>query len=66
MRVELEPVDDFLRMLWQNRPCPQCGSPRVTVSKQPREGVGVLIAACADCDFERRQGETRPFPGKRS
>ena len=49
MRVDLEPVDDFLRLLRENQPCPQCGSSRVTVRRDQLETGPRLRCECADC-----------------
>jgi ssDNA-binding Zn-finger/Zn-ribbon topoisomerase 1 len=50
MRVDVEPVDLFLELMRQNRPCPRCGSARVTVRRELRAGGGALVRAeCSDC-----------------
>lgn len=50
MRVEAEPIDLFLQLMRDNRPCPQCGSERITVRRELRIGGGALLRAeCADC-----------------
>ena len=54
MRVDLEPVDLFLRMMRDNRPCPSCGSLRVTVRRDRLDQQTVLRSECADC---HRTGE---------
>ena len=54
MRVDLEPVDLFLRMMRDNRPCPGCGSLRVTVRRERADPQMVLRSECADC---HRTGE---------
>lgn len=54
MRVELEPVDLFLQLMRESRPCPACGSTRVTVCREDPPSGTVLRSECADC---RRTGE---------
>lgn len=50
MRVDIEPVDLFLKLMRENQPCPQCGSSRVTVRRESSEGGGSLLRCeCADC-----------------
>jgi uncharacterized Zn finger protein len=49
MRIMPRQLDPFLRLMNENRPCPACGSDRVTVSELPGKGGQVLRAACADC-----------------
>jgi hypothetical protein len=50
MRVDVEPIDLFLKLMRENRPCPACGSERITVRRELRVGGGALLQAeCADC-----------------
>jgi hypothetical protein len=50
MRVDVEPIDLFLQLMRDNRPCPSCGSSRITVRRELRGGGGALLRAeCADC-----------------
>jgi DNA-directed RNA polymerase subunit RPC12/RpoP len=50
MRVDVEPIDLFLKLMRENRPCPDCGSERITVRRELRIGGGALLQAeCADC-----------------
>jgi uncharacterized Zn finger protein len=50
MRVDVEPIDQFLKLMRENRPCPGCGSSRITVRRELRAGGGALLhAECADC-----------------
>jgi endogenous inhibitor of DNA gyrase (YacG/DUF329 family) len=50
MRVEVEPIDLFLELMRENRPCPSCGSQRITVRRELQVGGGALLnAECADC-----------------
>jgi ssDNA-binding Zn-finger/Zn-ribbon topoisomerase 1 len=50
MRVDVEPIDLFLELMRENRPCPACGSSRITVRRELRSGGGALLQAeCADC-----------------
>jgi hypothetical protein len=62
MRVDVEPIDLFLKLMRENRPCPNCGSSRITLScsraDKPRAstrlelqagGGALLNAECADC-----------------
>jgi hypothetical protein len=53
MRVDTESAHAFLRLLEKNRPCPTCGSERVTVRRELSQIGGVLRVACSDCDFAR-------------
>ena len=54
MRVDLEPVDLFLQLMRDSRPCPVCGSMRVTIRREDPPSGTVLRSECADC---RRTGE---------
>jgi uncharacterized Zn finger protein len=55
MRVDVEPIDLVLKLMRENRPCPSCGSSRITVRRELRAGGGALLyAECADC---RRSAE---------
>jgi len=49
MRIDPRELDPFLRLMSENRPCPACGSERVTVSEVPEKAGRVLRALCADC-----------------
>ncbi|MET0283014.1 MAG: hypothetical protein ABW352_01030 [Polyangiales bacterium] len=50
MRVDVEPIDLFLQLMRENRPCPACSSERITVRRELRLGGGALLhAECADC-----------------
>jgi ribosomal protein S27AE len=49
MRVDVEPVSPLLNLLRKHRPCPQCGSERVTARK---EGDALRVA-CSDCGYSR-------------
>lgn len=50
MRVDVEPIDHFLKLMRDNRPCPDCGSSRITVRRELRTDGGALLRAeCADC-----------------
>lgn len=49
MRVGTEPLDPFLALLQQYRPCPDCGSARVTVQRLGSGDATPLRATCADC-----------------
>jgi uncharacterized Zn finger protein len=49
MRVDPRQLDPFLRLMADHRPCPQCGSERVTVRELPGKGGQVLRAECSDC-----------------
>lgn len=49
MRIDPRDLDPFVRLMNDHRPCPQCGSERVTVSELPEKGGQVLRAECADC-----------------
>lgn len=49
MRVDPKALDPFLRLMSENRPCPRCGSERVTVRELSRKGGNVLRAECSDC-----------------
>ncbi|HEX6246016.1 MAG TPA: hypothetical protein VFZ61_34055 [Polyangiales bacterium] len=49
MRIDPKELDPFLRLMRDNRPCPVCGSDRVTVSEVVGKGGQVLRAECADC-----------------
>ncbi len=49
MRVDPKDMDPFLRMMNENRPCPRCGSERVTVRSLAEKGGHVLRAECSDC-----------------
>jgi hypothetical protein len=53
MRVEVEPATSLIRLLQKHRPCPQCGSARVTVRSEQGNGGEVLRVCCSDCSFER-------------
>ena len=56
LRVELEPVEQFLRLMRDNRPCPRCGSLRVVVRRELREQHTVLCSECADCQHRGELG----------
>jgi transposase-like protein len=49
MRIDPRQLDPFLRLMNENRPCPACGSERVTVSELPGKDGRVLRAQCSDC-----------------
>lgn len=50
MRVDVEPIDSFLKLMRENRPCPGCGSSRITVRREAHATTGALLhAECADC-----------------
>jgi DNA-directed RNA polymerase subunit RPC12/RpoP len=50
MRVDVEPIDRFLQLMRENRPCPECGSSRITVRREQRlEGGALMRLQCADC-----------------
>lgn len=49
MRIDPKELDPFLRLMSENRPCPACGSDRVTVSEVIGKDGQVLRALCADC-----------------
>lgn len=49
MRVDLEPMDRFLELMRENRPCPSCGSQRVTVRRDIGASGPVLRSECSDC-----------------
>ena len=53
MRVDIEPVDQFLQLMRDNQPCPSCGSSRVTVRRDQNERGPVLRSECADCHRTR-------------
>jgi hypothetical protein len=54
MRVHIESASPLIRLLQKYRPCPACGSDRVTVrSETDRSGSEVLRVSCSDCDFAR-------------
>lgn len=56
MRVDLEPVEQFLRLMRENRPCPRCGSLRVVVRRELRDQQTVLCSECADCHHQGQIG----------
>ncbi|MET0340940.1 MAG: hypothetical protein ABW252_08055 [Polyangiales bacterium] len=56
MRVELEPVEQFLQLIRDNRPCPRCGSLRVVVRRESRDAKTVLRSECADCHHQGELG----------
>lgn len=49
MRVDTEPLDLFMRLMRDNRPCPDCKSLRVTVRRETSEVGSLLRCECADC-----------------
>jgi predicted RNA-binding Zn-ribbon protein involved in translation (DUF1610 family) len=52
MRVELQPATAFIRLLERYRPCPKCGSERVTVRDERADAQKILRVACSDCSFQ--------------
>ncbi|MDB4972744.1 MAG: hypothetical protein JWN48_1085 [Myxococcaceae bacterium] len=60
MRVDVEPLDLFVQLMTDNRPCPGCGSSRVTV-RRAGMGPGSLVRSeCADCGRTRELTEPAP------
>lgn len=59
MRVDVEPIDEFLKLMHDNRPCPTCGSSRVTVRRELRIGGASLRAECSDCKRVAEVAEAR-------
>jgi hypothetical protein len=68
MRIDQETATAHLRLLQKYRPCPECGSDRVTVrqdasllgsrakplaSTTPKADGNVLRVECSDCSFAR-------------
>jgi hypothetical protein len=57
MRIDQEAATAHVRLLEKYRPCPQCGSERVTVrqdaSSTPKIQGNVLRVQCSDCSFAR-------------
>lgn len=49
MRVDVEPADRFLQLMRENRPCPSCGSARVTVRQAVGDQGLILRSECSDC-----------------
>lgn len=49
MRVDPRELDPFMRLMDENRPCPRCGSSRVTVRELAGKAGQVLRAECSDC-----------------
>jgi len=65
MKIDREAAAAHVRLLEKFRPCPECGSERVTVRQDtallaPQAGAGsrpvagnVLRVSCSDCSFAR-------------
>lgn len=53
MRVDTQALDPFLALLAQYRPCPDCGSTRVTVQRLGSGDGDPLRVHCADCGMSR-------------
>jgi transcription elongation factor Elf1 len=53
MRVHTEPLDPFLELMQRYRPCPGCGSERVTVQRLGGADNDTLRVTCADCGLSR-------------
>jgi transposase-like protein len=53
MRVDTEPLDLFLQLMRDNKPCPSCSSLRVTVRRELAARGEVLRCECADCHRKR-------------
>jgi ferredoxin-like protein FixX len=51
--IEAEALDPFLALLERYRPCPECGSARVTVQRLGSSDTDSLRARCADCGMSR-------------
>jgi hypothetical protein len=49
MRVDTAALDPFLTLMQRYRPCPTCGSARVTIQRLGSGDAGPLRASCADC-----------------
>jgi transposase-like protein len=49
MRVDPKQLDPFLRLMNDHRPCPKCGSDRVTVRELAGKDGRILRAECSDC-----------------
>jgi uncharacterized Zn finger protein len=49
MRIDPSQLDPFVRLMNDNRPCPKCGSDRVTVRELPGKDGRILRAECSDC-----------------
>jgi transcription elongation factor Elf1 len=52
-RVDVDSVEAFRRLMEKNRPCPECGSERVTVRRELGTQGHILRVACSDCSFAR-------------
>jgi transcription elongation factor Elf1 len=61
MKIDRETATAHLRLLEKYRPCPSCGSERVTVrqdaSTTPSIPGNVLRVQCSDCGFAREFAE---------
>lgn len=62
MRVDTEPLDPFLDLLRRCRPCPTCGSARITVQRLGSEDTAPLRAQCADCGATHLAQDTFAVP----
>jgi len=49
MRVDTQPLDQILRLMRENQPCPRCASLRVTVRREQASAGPLLRCECADC-----------------
>jgi hypothetical protein len=50
MRVDTSSsLDPFLTLMQRYRPCPACGSERVTIQRLGSDDTDPLRASCADC-----------------
>jgi hypothetical protein len=57
MRVDVEPIDLFLQLMSDNRPCPGCSSLRVTVRRELGAEGAILRSQCADCSHSREAAD---------